>query len=257
MYRKMAHKFSNEVLYAFTGVRESSRRRSPSRPSREREGKEIFVVGSTARTCARSPTTGASTCSPLVPEGDAIAYTSYRTGVPVVYLKSLSAGTERSLLAFGAPSPGRLLSGREIPLRVRERRRELRHLPVRLADSSVEKVVEGTGSRCPRPCRPTGGCSPSSPTGAAPPGLREGVRRPGERRISFAGGYSTSPTWSPRGPDRLHLAVGRELRLYAVSLTGRTRRSSRLRAPATASTPVFPRTGGTWFTPIRKRDILS
>ena len=59
MYRKMAHKFSNEVLYAFTGARGifDSDIAFSARPGKGK-GKEIFIVGITSH---------ASTCT--LPDG--------------------------------------------------------------------------------------------------------------------------------------------------------------------------------------------
>lgn len=225
MYRKMAHKFSNEVLYAFTGVRGifETEIAFSARPGKGK-GKEIFIVGIDGQDLRKVTDNRSFNLFPRwSPDGNAIAYTSYRTGVPVIYVRSLSAGTERPLLAFGsAKSPGCFSpDGRFLYASVSTNGNSDIYR-ARLDGSSVEKVVEGYGIEVSPSLSPDGRMIAFvSDRGGAPQVYVKGIGASGDRRISFAGGYSTSPTWSPAG-DRIAFTSqsGGNFALYTVKPDG-------------------------------------
>ncbi len=225
MYRKMAHKFSNEILYAFTGVRGifDTEIAFSARPGKGK-GKEIFVVGIDGQDLRRITDNRSFNLFPRwSPRANALAYTSYRTGVPVIYLRDLDAGTEKPVAAFGvSKSPGCFSpDGRFLYLSASfEGNSDIYR--VRLDGSPAEKVVDGYGIEVSPSVSPDGRMLAFvSDRGGSPQVYVKTIGAPGERRVSFAGGYSTSPSWSPAG-DRIAFTSlsGGRYSLYSVRPDG-------------------------------------
>ncbi len=225
MYRKMAHKFSNEILYAFTGVRGIfDTEIAFSARSGKGKGKEIFIVGMDGKDMRKVTDNRSFNLFPRwSPRGDAIAYTSYRTGVPVVYLRRLAEGTEKPLVAFGSSkSPGCFSPDGTFLYASVSVDGNSDIYRVRIDGSSVDKVAEGYGIEVSPTLSPDGRkMAFVSDRGGSPQVYVKEFGVPGERRISFAGGYSTSPTWSPTG-DRIAFTSlsGGSYALYTVKPDG-------------------------------------
>ncbi len=228
-FRKMAHKFSNEVLYAFTGVRGifDTEIAFSARPKRGR-GKEIYIIGLDGRELRQVTDNRSFNLFPRwSPDGKSLAYTSYRTGDPQIYLRNLSGGTDRVVVQYGnSKSPGSFSPSGDSLYATLSVAGNSDIFRVSLTGSAVRKVVGGWGIEVSPSVSPDGQkiAFVSDRSGSPQIYVKE-IGSSDERRVSQAGSYSTSPSWSPAG-DRIaftSLAEGRYA-IYTVRPDGSDQR---------------------------------
>lgn len=226
--RTIAHKFANEILYAFTGVRGIFDTEIAFSAKRGK-GKEIFVVGLDGQD--PRPITGNRSFNLFPrwsPDGNTLAYTSFRTGVPVIYLRNMRDGSEQALVRFGnTKSPGAFSpDGNFLYVSVSiEGNSDIYR--VRIGGAESERVVDGWGIEVSPSLSPDGKkiAFVSNRGGSPQVYVRDLAAKSGERRVSSAGGYSTSPSWSPAG-DRIAFTsqAGGKFSLYTVNPDGSDQR---------------------------------
>ncbi|NMX22922.1 Tol-Pal system beta propeller repeat protein TolB [Dissulfurirhabdus thermomarina] len=202
--RTMAHRFCDVVLRAVTGEGGVSLSRIAAVITMN-GAKEVYTADFDGYGLRRETFDRGITVSPrLSPDGRYLAYTSYRTGRPALYLKDLQTGKTRRLAAFDGLNiaPAWHPDGRRLAVTLSK-------------DGSPDIYLMDLEGRVLR--RLTWGPSINVSPTWAPDGRRLAFvsdrggspqvyvldTASGEiRRLTYQGDYNTDPQWSPRG-DRI------------------------------------------------------
>jgi len=269
-YREVAHRFSDVVFQAFTGepgpfntqvicVRpHSGKRRSKDIVRMDYDGHGVTVLVED----------GALNLQPSVsPDGESLAYTSYRDGFPNLYIRQLSTGQEQQITSGpGLALPGTwsrdgqylLLSqtgdGNSDIFSYHRRSRRLKRLTTYWGiDVSPSFAPDGqrfvfTSDRSGAPQLYIAETQGGSPV-----------------RLTYSGSYNTSPVWSPNA-DTIAF-VGRSetysLDIYTIGADGRglrrlTDADGSYEAPAWSPNGRFlmyvEQRGDTWLRYLMRRD---
>lgn len=201
--RKIAHKLANKVLEAFTGTRGifDTEIAFSARPQGGR-GKEIYTVAIDGQDLRKFTSNRSFNLFPRwSSNGRYLAYTSFRTGVPGIYVWNLEQGVERVVLRDGnSKSPGCFSAdGRWLYLSYSiSGNSDIYRVPS--DGGSLEKAEDGWGIEVSPSLSPDGRMMAFvSDRGGSPQVYVKPADGNASRRVSAAGYYSTSPNWSPAG----------------------------------------------------------
>lgn len=208
-YRIMLHRFANEIMFAFTGVRgifdtDIAFSAHPRTGNAQGKGKEIYLIGVDGEDLRQVTGNRSFNLFPRwSPDGQQIAFTSFRTGVQNIYLRNLQTGKEQVVVKYGnSKSPGCFSpDGRHLYFFASTSGdSDIYNIP--LGGGQMNKVVGGGGLEISPSLSPDGKymafVSDRGGQGSPQVYVKE-LPDGSETRISHAGSYSTSPSWSPTG----------------------------------------------------------
>ena len=222
--RRIAHRFSNEIVKAITGRPGVTLSRIVF-ISETARGKEIYTADFDGMNIRQETRLGTIVMSPrFSPDGNLIAFNAFKTGRPCLYIKDLGTGSiyRLSCLRGINMSPSWHPSGKM--------------LAVTLSRSSNPDLylIDPRGKILKRLTRGPGiNCSPSfSPDGkrlvfvsdrsGTPQLFLLDISTGKVKRLTFSGSYNTDPKWSPSG-DRIVFVsrAGGQFQVFTISPEGK------------------------------------
>ncbi|MGA8752745.1 hypothetical protein [Candidatus Deferrimicrobium sp.] len=208
--RSIVHRFANEIVYTFTGVRGvfGTEIAFTARSGKSR-GKELYTVGMDGQDLRKVTDNRSFNLFPRwSPDGQWLAYTSFRTGAPILYLRNASTGAEKEVIRFGGSKAPGGFSPEGVWLYAGVSQAGNSDIyRARVVGGAVEKVVDGWGLEVsPSPSPDGRRIAFVSDRGGSPQIYVKTLGVAGEKRISSGTGYATSPSWSPAG-DRIAYAA--------------------------------------------------
>jgi TolB protein len=257
--RSIVHRFANEIVYIFTGVRGvfGTEIAFTARPAKSR-GKELYIVGMDGQDLRKVTDNRSFNLFPRwSPDGQWLAYTSFRTGVPVIYLRNVSTGAEKEVVRFGgSKAPGGFSPDGVWLYAGVSQAGNSDIYRVRVVGGSEEKVADGWGLEVsPSPSPDGRRIAFVSDRGGSPQVFVKTIGVAGETRISNGGGYATSPCWSPTG-DRIAYSArsGGRFIVATVAPDGSGHREVTSEADGDCEDPSFSPDGRSLVYTYRKRD---
>lgn len=205
-YRLIIHRFADDIMFNLTGEKGVAQTRIAYVSAVSRTEKEIYVMDYDGANPAAITGNQSLNVSPRwSPDGHLIAYTSYRSGKPDIFVLNFDSG-RRDLLSALAPlkatsawSPGWSPDGQWL----------VAALGVG-SGTNLYLIPRGGGTAKPLTSGSSISVSPSfspngrqivfnSDRGGTPQIYIMDVEGTNVRRLTFQGNYNASPRWSPRG----------------------------------------------------------
>ncbi len=203
-FRRIAHNFANEVIRFFTGTPGAFNTRIAF-VSRRRGKKEIFLMDYDGYKPRQITRDGSINLKPAwSPDGQKLAYTSYRLHRPSVFIADLSGKGNRlrrlplkADLATGAVwSP----NGSQIAIALSQRGNTDLHILGPQGKKSIRRVTSHFGIDVDPAWSPDGKTLAFTSNRSGTPQIYlVDISGKNLRRITFKGRYNTSPVWSPKG----------------------------------------------------------
>ena len=256
--RSIVHRFANEIVYAFTGVRGvfGTEIAFTARSGKSR-GKEIYLVGMDGQGLRKVTDNRSFNLFPRwSPDGQWLAYTSFRTGAPVVYLRNVSTAAEKDVVRFGgAKAPGGFSPDGVWLYAGVSQAGNSDIYRVRVVGGAVEKVVEGWGLEVsPSPSPDGRRIAFVSDRGGSPQVYVKTIGVAAETRVSTGAGYATSPSWSPAGDMIAYTArIGGRFVVATVASDGSGMREVASAPDGDCEDPSFSPDGRSLVYTYRKR----
>jgi TolB protein len=223
-YRRIAHKFVDEIINQFTGVPGIFNSRLTYVSTSSGRFKEIHVSHLDGTEKFQVTNNRTINLSPSwTPDGRAVLYSSFKDRVQTLFLFELYSGKE---IKF-SPRAGRLISGKVSPdgksvAATLESGGNSNLYLLDLAGNVIRKLTEETGIAVSPSWSPDGRQIVYVSDRAGSPQLYVLEVASGKsRRLTYSGSYNTSPDWSPKGDRIVYTGrVGSRFAVFTISADG-------------------------------------
>ncbi|MFQ5849258.1 MAG: Tol-Pal system beta propeller repeat protein TolB [Candidatus Binatia bacterium] len=223
-FRRIAHKFADEIVFQFTGVRGVFDTRIAYVSTAGGRFKEIYVAHLDGTEKLQVTNNRTINLFPSwTPDGRAILYTSYKKGKPSVYRFDIFSGEEtefssrRGLNLGGRWSP----DGKYVALTL-ERRGNVDIYLLDDAGKILRRLTKDPGIDVSPAWSPGGKQLTFVSNRSGSPQLYVmGLSDSGARRLTYTGEYNTSPSWSPKGDLIAYTGLfGARFNIFIISSRG-------------------------------------
>ncbi len=253
---QIVHRFANEIVYVFTGVY-GVFGTEIAFSARNGRGKEIYLVGMDGKGLRKVTGNRSFNLFPRwSPDGRWLSFTSFRTGVPVIYLFNPETGVEKEVVRAGdTKSPGGFSPDGDWLYYSASAGGNSDIHRVKVVGGAREKVAGGWGLEVSPTVSPDGRSIAFASDRAGVPQIYVKELGSGEeRRISQPGVYATSPSWSPAG-DRIAFTAraGGRFAIYTVGPDGSDLRPVASLSDADCEDPSFSPDGRQLVYSLRKK----
>jgi TolB protein len=224
-FRRIAHKFVDEIILQFTGVPGAFNTRIAYVSNSGGRFKEIFVSHLDGSEKFQVTNNNTINLSPSwSSDGRSVLYSSFKDGNQTLYLFELFSGKETR---FNPPGASRYLSGKLSPdgqhvVAARETAGNTSLFLLGRSGNVIRRLTEDSGIEVSPSWSPDGRQIVFVSDRSGSPQLYIlDVNNGKSRRLTYSGGYNTTPEWSPRG-DRIAYTgrVGRRFVIFTIPVDG-------------------------------------
>ncbi len=220
--RRIAHRFSNEIVLAITGQEGVTLSRIVF--ISETPNKEIFSADFDGQNIRQETRLKTIVMSPRYsPDGRYIAFTSFRSGRPCLYLKDTSSETIRKLACFKGVnmSPAWHPSGKKLAVTLSKSGSPDLYL-IDIKGNLLKRLTYGPGINCSPSFSPDGNKLVFVSDRSGTPQLfildllTERINR-----LTYTGNYNTDPQWSPSGDKIVYVSrINGQFQIFTISPEG-------------------------------------
>ncbi len=221
--KKIAHRFANEIVLAITGHPGLTLSRMVF-VSENPSGREIYSAAFDGSGIRQETRLHTIVMSPRYsPDGRFIAFTSFKTGRPCLYLKDISKGSIGKLACFNGinMSPAWHPSGKRLAVTLSRSGSPDIYL-MDLNGHIIRRVTRGPGINVSPSFSPDGNRLVFVSDRAGGPQLYVMDLSSGRtRRLTYSGSYNTDPQWSPNGDRIVYVSrVSGKFQVFTISPKG-------------------------------------
>ncbi len=221
--RKIAHRFANEIVLAITGHPGLTLSRIVF-VSENTSGREIFSADFDGTGIRQETWLHTIVMSPRYsPDGRFLAFTSFKSGRPCLYLKDISSGKIRRLACFQGVnmSPAWHPSGKRLAVTLSKSGSPDIYL-VDLGGHVLRRLTRGPGINVSPSFSPDGNKIVFVSDRAGGPQLYVLDLATGRtRRLTYSGSYNTDPMWSPNGDRIVYVSrISGKFQVFTISPQG-------------------------------------
>ena len=220
--RRIAHRFSNEIVLAITGQEGVTLSRIVF--ISETPTKEIFSADFDGQNIRQETRLKTIVMSPRYsPDGRYIAFISFKSGRPCLYLKDNSTGKIRKIVSFNGVnmSPAWHPSGKKLALALSKSGSPDLYL-IDINGNIIRRLTYGTEINCSPSFSPDGEKLVFVSDRSGTPQLFILELSTGHiRRLTYSGSYNTDPQWSPNGDKIAYVSrINGRFQIFTISPEG-------------------------------------